>query len=491
MAKKFVINDQLDNITLAILGLQGADSTGLYFKNFKSIQMLNRMGLAKKVLDSYSQIHVNREKSITVAYHGTGITGATIDEVTFIDAIETAETSDYEFVYDGNAWVFDGNTVVLSEYGITATGTPVEGDSIVVHEIAEDVVYDVLGIDHDIPADPNFTHTITLCSHDCENYNVLAYKKPQLLFYVNPTDYPSGLPAGTYNITLDHGAYDASTSQDGTYQFTTTQDIPAGGGIRHTQLGVYRSDGAYTQANLLTGTFTTYNSIANGRTVIESGLATAVGSSGTNLGTFTAENISLRSSANCNLTRRNGHGSGAYLTSDERQWMNSDAVAGTKSDGDMKWHEMLTVFDLPASYNAAGMLTKLDPSLVAVMGKVLKRTYVQPADRSDANVKYVDSEELVFPLSMNEVNKGTTNDGVYENAVDADGNVKTVPYDYFARRSTNSEFVKYQNGTARAWWLRSPGPSGASYVRNVTSSGALNSLSAYYADGAVAAFNII
>lgn len=483
------INDQLDNMTAALLAIAEKNDDGsgsFYFRNFKTLRMATRMGILAKILDDYDQIGVNRETGMSVAVHGTGITGATVDEIVFTGAIGTAETMEYEFIYDGSAWLFGGAATVLAAYGITVTGTPVRDDTIVVHESATRLLYDVLGIDHDIPSDPNYTHCLTLGNHYVRHYNSLAYKKPQALIYVDPAVFPSGLAAGqTYYITLNKGAYSAAvTDQDGSYCFTPAVAVPAGGAVRHTTMGI--SQTTYTAAQITSGTFTTYDTIANGRATLETGIACVAGATGTFLGTVTAEDITVRSADYLNLTRRNAYGSNSWLDSDERMQMNSDAAAGVKADGDMNWHEFKTVFDLPATYNAAGNLHGLDPALLAVIGPVRKRTYLHPADRSDQNVAYADSDELFFALSMEEVNKGTTNGGVHENAVSLDGQtVKTVPYPYFARKTANSEFVKYQGTTARVWWLRSPLPSYSNHVRIVNSSGALYYYIAHYTYGSV------
>lgn len=500
MAKQVIIEDKLDNITLMLAAIADYNSdksegTGLYFKSFKVLQALNRMGLAARALDSYSQIIVNRETGITAAAHGS-ISNVAVNEQTFVSAIGEAETKEYEFIYDGSAWKLETHTVVMSEYGITFSGTPAEGDTVVVHETAEAKIYDVLGIDHDIPADPNLTHTITLCSHDANVYGSLPYKKEQGLIYVDPEAFPNGLTAGVfYYVEGYYCCYDDTTKQDGLYGFTPTHNVPAGGLVRHTTLGEWQSAAAeYTKAKILAGKWTTYDTIANGRTIIDSGLATveADGTSGTKLGTVTAEDPAKRSAVYCNMTRRNRYGSGYYPGSDERTWMNSRAPKGTDAKGVYLWQSgQLGIFDIPSTFNAAGNLYGMDPQLLDVIGPVRKRTYVQAADREDQSIKYIDTEETVFPLSMLEAGLGTTNDGVYENAVDAEGNVKTVPYDYFARRTTDAERVKTQNGTARAWWLRSPGPSHCHDVRYVSASGALYYRDASFAYGAVDAFNIV
>ena len=491
--------EKLDNVTLMLAAIadgfsETADGSGLYFRNPKTLQTINRMGLASKVLDDYSYIIINKATEITIAVHGTGITGATIDEMAFVNKVGTAETKEYEFIYDGSAWHLGDEAVLLAAYGITVSGAAVKDDAVTVDETAEAVRYDVLGIDHDIPSDPNFTHTITLCSHDCKAYNGLAYKKPQGLIYVDPTAFPDGLVAGTtYYIIGDHCCYDDTTKEDGSYGFTPTKNVPAGGLVRHTALGIYQSSvSAYNKKRILAGTFATYDTVANGRVLIESDLTTEETSSGTLLGTVTAESPSYRSANYLNFTRRNAYGSNEWTKSDERQWMNSDAKKGVDATNVQLWQSgTLGIFDLPGTYNAPGNLYGFDPQMLDVIGEVRKRTFIAPADREDQAVKYVDTDEKFFSLSMLEANLGTTNDGVYENAVDRDGNVKTVPYPYWQRRTTAAERIKYQNGTARAWFLRSPFPSFCGSVRACVSSGTLYDNGAKLTYGAVDAYNIV
>lgn len=491
---------KLDNITLMLAAIADGssdshDGSGLYFRNFKTLQQLNRMGLASRVLNDYSYIVVNKETELTVVAHGTELS-ATIDEATFVEAVGTAETKEYEFIYDGSTWHLDGDTVILGAYGITLTGTPAANDTVVVDETSAAIRYDVLGIDHDIPSNPDLTHSITLCAHDCKAYNGLAYKRPQGLIYVDPEVYPNGLTAGElYYVISDCGCYDATSKEDGMFGFVPPVNVPAGGLVRHSAMGLYQSTAAeYNVARVLAGTWTTYDTVANGRAVISTDIATVQcdGTSGTLIGTVTAESYAKRVTAHCNLTRRNQYGSNNYFGSDERKWMNSSSPKGVDSNGIQLWQVGgLGIFDLPAVYSAAGNLYGLDPQLLEVIGPVRKRTLLHAVDRPDQAIKYLDTDELVFPLSMNEANLGTTNDGVYENAVDHEGNVKTVPYPYYERRTAAAEKVKYQNGTARIWFLRSPSPSTCSNERYCTSSGARSGSSANYAYGAVDAYNIV
>lgn len=499
--KNYLVNDQLDNITLVLAKIAEntsptSDGQGLYFKNFKTLQMLNRMGLASKVLDSYSYIVVNKETGMTVSAHGSGITGATVDEDAFVAKVGEALTKEYEFIFDGSSWHLDGETALLSTYGITVTGTAAEGDTIVVDETAEAIRYDVIGIDYDIPSDPNLTHTITLQRHDCTAYGSLPYKRAQGLIYVDPDVYPDGIAANTFlYVNAYYCCYDNTTKEDGMYGFTTPVAIPAGGLIKHSALGAYQSsESLYTKQRILGGTWSVYDTIAEGRAQLASGIATveADGSAGTLLGTVTAENVDYRSAGHLNMTRRNAYGSNCIVDADELVWMNSDAPRGTDAKGVQLWQSgHLGKFDLPSTYNAAGNLHGMDPALTDVIGEVRKRTFIAPADRDDQTVKYVDLDMKVFPISMMEANLGTTNDGVYEGPVAHDGTVTTTPYPYWQRRTTGEERIKRQAGVARHWWLRSPHPSYCSYVRIVHSSGALGNGDASYAFGAADAYCIV
>lgn len=473
-----------ENMTLYLAALADK-SDGLHFKHWSSVQGLVRAGLHLKIFDQYSQFTVDRVTSVNATTNDQSL-AVTVDMDTFEAAMGEAINGAYEFIYDGVAWKYNDNAVELSTYGISLTGTPAADDIIVIHETSAEILYDVLGCDYDIPADGNFEHSMTICVHDMQQNGVLAYKKPQALIYVDPEKFPTGLAAGTtYGVTLLNGCYDATTKEDGIYTITPGTAIPAGGAIRHSAMGVYQSDASnYNKERILAGTWTTYDTIANGRVAIETGIATGEGDgSETSLGTCTAENITLRSDAHCNLTRRNAYGSNNYFESDERMWMNSDGTALAD------WFEFKSVFDLPATAAIPGYLHGIDPSLVKVIGKVRKRTYLHSADRSDSSVKYVDSEEFIFPLSMTEVGFGA-NDGVYEGPVSAAGVVTQTPYPYYANAS-NADRIKYQGGTARSWWLRSPYPSTAYSVRNVTSSGALNYDYAYVTHGAVSACAIV
>ena len=94
------------------------------------------------------------------------------------------------------------------------------GDQLVCQKGSSNITWDVIGIDHDIPADRRFTHSLTLQLHDCLP-SIMQFDAPEALYYAE-----SGLPAGIYNFTIQSG-YDETYGGGKTYQFTIDQAVPA------------------------------------------------------------------------------------------------------------------------------------------------------------------------------------------------------------------------------------------------------------------------
>lgn len=66
----------------------------------------------------------------TTSIDATGITAASVVTSDFSQAV--SGTGIYNFIYDGTGWYMGGNSVTLSDYGITYTGTPVINDKIII-----------------------------------------------------------------------------------------------------------------------------------------------------------------------------------------------------------------------------------------------------------------------------------------------------------------------------------------------------------------------
>ena len=176
-----------------------------------------------------------------------------------------------------------------------------------------------------------------------------------------------GLPAGTYNLTVSATTYGRDA---GTYQFTLTQALPAGGQLAgFFDAGAAASVKAYASQVAASATET---------------CTVTSGSAGTNLGTWSSAGVAVPASGTpeshetvtidgqgytyygINAQSRVSYGNNRWLHSPLRQWLNAS--------GD-NWWSPATVFDRPPSYvSHKGFLTYLDPGLIAVMQPV-KRTY--------------------------------------------------------------------------------------------------------------------
>lgn len=308
---------------------------------------------------------------------------------------------------------------------------------------------------HKKPGDPN-APTMTLLMHYCiYDRKIDAIE----LLWVNTGD--SALAAGTYNFTLYKGSNGGRTHEDGTYQFTTTKPIPAGGGWTHNKVGMWYANAAdYKPENITSGTVTTYDAAG---TVLESGLAVTVGSDGTALGTASnAKADCVNTIGTFNSIMRRAYGSNNWAESAARQWLNSSATANS-------WWQRQTIFDMAPSYaNKAGFLAGLDPDFVDALGAVdittARSTIYEMGDTLGGS--YTTRDKLFLP-SMTEIG---SNNSVAEGSV--------LPLYDGATQTDRIKYDQAEQTTARYWWLRSPNPLYASHVRIVKPSGALDYSSA-------------
>lgn len=312
-----------------------------------------------------------------------------------------------------------------------ASNTFAIGDQLTCQRGSTTLVWDIIGIDHDTPTDKNFKHSLTLQLHDC--LLSLQYDATEALFYAE-----NELPAGTYNFTLLAG-YDTTYGGGKTYSFTLANPVPAGGVIMFPW--GYQKQAADTKIS-------TYGSVTS-TTVIES-VAVTEGANGTALETV----------GECNHTHRIRYGSNNWMQSAMRQYLNSDAAAGSV------WTPK-TNFDRPPSWvtNTAGFLNGLDADFLAVIGEVDKITTLNTL--TDGGGSETNAEKF-FLLSRSEVYGGKEN-GILEG--DA--------YPYYSETSdlsaagtgADTNRIKYRNGAAQYWWLRSPHTSNSYDVRCVYATG--------------------
>ena len=114
-------------------------------QSWKTVQNIVRSGLGEKAFPVGTQFVVGKENSLTCAMGThTGITAVAINEETFLAAEGIVGTGIHEFKFDGAAWIYEGAPVVITTFGITVTGTPAEGDEIIVTEAFDKIVFDVV-----------------------------------------------------------------------------------------------------------------------------------------------------------------------------------------------------------------------------------------------------------------------------------------------------------------------------------------------------------
>lgn len=455
-----LVKDSTMQETNRILTLIAGKEGGFTPKSWKDVQAIVRLGLADKYFSIGDQFVVEKETAITATVGNTGgtsgITAATVAADTFIAAVGTAHNGEYEFVYNGAEWHFNGEPVQLSAYGIAVTGTPKAGDEVLVHETANKLVFDIIGIDHDTPADSQFKHSLTLQLHDL--YQNIQFDSTEAIYYAREE-----LAAGTYNITLPAG-YDTENGGGKTYQFTLTKPVPAAGQIMFPW--------AYQQQASATKVSTYVN--ANASAVIET-VSVKEGSEGTSIGTADGTVSDL------NHIHRARYGSNNWAESDLRMRLNSSAAPGGTWTIQSKFSHKPSWAD-----TESGFLRGVDPDFLSVLGEVKKVTALNIlADGGGSKA----STEKIFLLSRSEVY------GNFENSVDEGA---AYPYyknysDFASKNDGNdTNRIKYlSNGTPYYWWLRTPYTGGAGGARNVHPTGAINSYTAHNSLGLAPACCIV
>lgn len=340
----------------------------------------------------------------------------------------------------------------LVRAGMGEAAFPVGSQLAVEHSEYGTLLFDVVGHNHHKkPGDPD-APTMTLLMHNViPDRQFCNWQK----LWTNTGD--SALAAEMHNFTLYKGDYTGNTGEDGTYQFTIALPIPIDGGWRHSDIGKYHANG-YKPENVTDGTITTYN--ADG-SILETEIVVTVGNDGTSLGTISnIKDNSINTIGSFNNVIRNAYGSNNWAESAVRQWLNSNAVAGS-------WWQKQTIFDLAPKYtNNAGFLAGLDPDFVDVLGAVdittARNTAYEISDMLGGS--YTTRDKLFLP-SMTELGLGNNNSVV-------EGSVLPM-YD----GATQTDYIKYNQRYQTypySWWLRSPLSLYTHITRCISTSGILS-----------------
>lgn len=287
------------------------------------------------------------------------------------------------------------------------------------------LLFDVVA--HNFEKNPNdaTAPTMTLMMHDC-----LYNRAPDNAEYFWWNNTGAELAAGTYHFTVYKAGHFGNTKYDGTYQFTTTQAIPADARLLNVCIGHIES----SKAGMLSMGVSVYDSAD---TLIEKCTMTE-GSEGTDLGTIsqTSANI-VDTLGKFNASGRCSQGSNNWAQSNIRQWMNSDAAAGA-------WWTKQTPFDRRSSNydNVRGLKGDLDAEFVAVLGEVDIETQTNDGYEYGytAGETYT-TRDLLFLPGYRNVNTGDS-----------------LAYEYFkdATNAMRRKNAVNEEKTNAIWFLRTP-----------------------------------
>lgn len=310
------------------------------------------------------------------------------------------------------------------------------GDELVCQKDGVNISWIIVDFDKDIPIDSQFTHSLTLVMKNQWN-EAVQFDSKEAAFY-----FEDGLSAGTYYFTI--GAQPWCTEDvNKSFMFTITTAIPAKGQL------VFGNNYAATCENARIYSYSSSSftspledvadnvSSPSGKTMT---MTLWDGETGIFLGT-----INNDVQTNINSIQRALLGNTNYKESAIRQWLTSDAVAGSV------WKPQ-TKFDRPPSWKDTlkGFMNGMDEDFLSV----IKPTLITTARSTSTDGGGVDiTQDKIFLLSKPQVYGGATVSGVDEGA----------PYEYFLRYSdlsaagsgSDKNRIKTRNGSAQWYWLRS------------------------------------
>lgn len=214
------------------------------------------------------------------------------------------------------------------------------GDELTCRKGNEEIVWQIVDFDNDIPADPQFTHSLTLMMKNV--YSTELQYDAREAFYVAD----STLVAGTYNMLISSQPY--YSSDEGKYiQFTLTESLPADGQLVFT----------HNYNTTVIGTNIKSYGSNSSTTEIETCIVSE-GQDGTYLGELTSS-VQI----NINSSYRSLRGNNDYEKSAIRQWLNSN-----KNQGNI-WIPQ-NEFDRPPNWinSIDGFLKDVDSDFIKVIG---------------------------------------------------------------------------------------------------------------------------
>lgn len=333
---------------------------------------------------------------------------------------------------------------LLNEQGLTREVLSIGSQIVTTHNKYGDLVWDIIGINHDIPVGNENAHSITLQLHDCLPVNI-AFDSTEATWYIDAESYPNGLAPGTYYFTLP-ADYDSNYGGGKTYNFTTTKTVPIGGQIRFN----WQNNTDALNCNILIYQDSKTTTILETLSVIEGQVGIAMPTINTTIAT-----------ANSNCVHRMRYGSNNWSKSAIRQWINSSDIAN-------EWWKPSNVFDRPSiNVGIDGFLNGIDKDFLNILGDVIKTTQNSISDGYGLQT----SNERFFLLSRAE-----TYGGIERSVDGADG----IPYQFYKKGYSDltapgigedNNRIKLGNNTAIYWLLRTSTSDNGCIIRRISAVG--------------------
>lgn len=463
---KFPNRETFENTNAILARIAGALENGgskVYETNFAEVNKNVNLGLGPIMYPVGTEFTAYKAHTAAASVGGQnqGVTAVTINAETFLSAIDTVDRKVKVFEYNG-AWYYNGEAVNPSTYGLTLTGTPATGDTILVNMTCTKIIWVVRAHNHHATVSgAKYTMTIEmkwLYGTDT-TYKAVVFDAPEA-FYTHESD--TALAIGTYNFNLPT-TYDKWAA--GNYQFTTTKTHPKG--AQFCLSGV--------ASTVLTSLKVRIYDDGFNDTVVSEELTITSGNGGTSLGAMGTE---------LNHWQRVSYGSNNNAQSNCRQFLNSTAPQGSVC-------KQMTKYDRKPSWETgtdnayAGFLHGMGRDFLNAIA-----TTVVPCRTNNvfeiasldgtafATGQTYELHDKVFLLSRPEIW------GDWDSASLKDGTQLE-----FYNGLTNLERIKYDEwGVAHPAWVRSPSPSYAYYERDVgNTTGAVGNYIANLAIGVAAA----
>ena len=414
-------------------------------------------------------IDINWINSVTGYTTTSGSTVTCTDKDAFITHLGECEAKTYMFVYDGTNWTYNGETINLSTWGLSYSGTAVSGEVMTITTTVTPVSYTFTSYDTVEAKSDSIAHNWLL--EQTYAPTTKAYSTYESLFCVQAN---KTVPAGKYYIPMksyrsSSKIFNACFTLASDMGSTTKIQAKSNGGASATTVdkdgnevaSVYRPN---SFAPIVYGTGASAGSNVNLSWLSDTDVTAGGYTLLTSLNVDDADPVVVIGSLD-----KSALGNNCWADSNIRQWLNDD----TATDNFVPTYDN----NIASSYNrGAGFLYGIDPRAKALIQTAKVKWTAGYDNQNFTQGTTYTAEDKVFLLSMKEMAFATINT--------AEGTMTGLYGSYCNNTATDSAVAaraKYNKagGTLNSYrWARSAIVGGASSSRIVTSTGGHSSYGA-------------